>query len=677
MSGNPALAPRPTGRFPGAYWSRIRRHGGRILGLSLLCGLLAALVAHSAPPLYEAQTTLLAGTPGDGGRTPLPAGRGSVHTDIALLQSRILAETVTDQLRLWDAPGLDPRQRGLVPSWIPPRWSAWLGDVLARTESRTTWTEAQARAAAVAEIGRRLKVEAIPESEVIRLSFTAQDPALAARVANAFADTFVPSNRWTAPPPAEGQGPTGLAGSFLPELAERLSEARARRDGLQDLRDRMQRPATRPGTELIAHPVLATNLALQSLKAAELQAEREVSALATRYGPQHPKMAAALSDLDTARAMLDSETRNAVASLDQDLDSALAEVQRIEVQIQVLQSPSGDSRPLTPAGAGSWNLYPSQVPARVVDRALVPSDPVDPKTARIIAGGALFGLGTGLLITLLGALLDRRLRSPRDIEEGLQLPVLSTIPLVSRRQRRKVPIGRLFADLPTAPFAEAIRTLRTHVLLSGAGDAPGLVLVTSAGRGEGKTTVAMGLALAFGKLGKALLIDADLRHATAAASLGVPTAAPGLADLVAGTADEGACIQSVAGANIEVLPPGAALADPLEIFSSPRFAETLHRLRQSYSHIVIESAAADATSDALMLSTVSDAVVLVIRADATALPQAQTAVKHLRRVGAPLIGAALNGAGKASEPSAPHPERRGRWLPPWPSTGASGRPIRP
>jgi capsular exopolysaccharide synthesis family protein len=169
-----------------------------------------------------------------------------------------------------------------------------------------------------------------------------------------------------------------------------------------------------------------------------------------------------------------------------------------------------------------------------------------------------------------------------------------------------------------------------------------VVLVTSTVRGEGKTTIAVSLALAIGQLGKVLLIDADLRGRPAAGRLGLPAGTPGLSDLAAGTAEEAACIHRVDEMGIDMLPAGPPPADPLELLSSRRFAQSLERLRERYDHIVIDSAAAQAVSDPLMLSRVCDAVVLVVRAGKAQLPEIQTTVRRLDRAGAPIIGAVLN-----------------------------------
>jgi capsular exopolysaccharide synthesis family protein len=174
-------------------------------------------------------------------------------------------------------------------------------------------------------------------------------------------------------------------------------------------------------------------------------------------------------------------------------------------------------------------------------------------------------------------------------------------------------------------------------------DAPyRVILVTSSVPGEGKTTLAINLAVALGHLDKVLLIDADMRRSSVGSKFGLPADAPGLSSLVAGTADEATCIHHVEAVGIDVMPAGLIPPNPLELLSSRRFAETLDALRGHYDRIILDSAPAQAVSDSLILSKVCDAVVFVVRSDETPVPLVQVAVKRLRQVGAPLIGAVLN-----------------------------------
>jgi polysaccharide biosynthesis transport protein len=673
-------------RLPiGAFWSRVLQRRFAILGLSVTGGLLAALVVRGMGPLYEAQVSLLVGTqrmgsglaqdPEQGGWAPARDGHASIQTQIALLQSRTLAESVTERLGLWDA-------AALAPSHLD--WMAWVRDFFPGVESRPPPTLEQARAARVAAVRRRLKVEARPDSQVIRLSVTASDPALAARVANAFADAYVEMGRTAGQQPSEDKAAPvkvalaehhehGSDGDQLQVLAARLGEARARSDELQEVHDRMQRAGTLSSADLMAHAVLARNLSLQSLKASELQAEREVLELAKRYGPLHPRMVTARSEHDAVRGMLAAEIGQTVAGLAQELDTARAQADKLEADLRALRTETRDKLPRdTEPGPPAQQVQSDAqlnplrlvrlqdaaleggrpwVRAQVIDAAQVPLAPIEPGWMRIIGAALLLGLAAGCAWAMLSAYRDPTLARPQDVEEGLQLPMLGAIPLARRYRRKGTPPERLFADAPASGFAEAIRTLRTRILLSSPDASCGLVLVTSSVQGEGKTTVAINLALALGRLGKVLLIDADMRQASVARRLGLPADALGLTDLVAGDADESACIHRIAGAAIEILPAGAVPPDPLEILSSPQCAQALDRLRGRYAQIVVDSAPAQAVSDALLLSRASTAVVLVIRANETPLPLIRATVRHLRQVDAPLIGAVLNADRKPPGPA--------------------------
>jgi polysaccharide biosynthesis transport protein len=690
--------PTERARLPaGAFWSRVLRHRFGVLGLSVACGLSAAWVVRGLPPAYEAEVSLWVDTqgveqgpardPGPGAWMAAPDGQEALRSQIALIESRTLAESVTERLGLGEAAALGPGRAD---------WRTWVRDVFPQVESPPPPTQAQARTARVAEVRRRLTAEALPDSRIVRLRFTAGDPVLAARVANAFAEAYVekghkageqplqepaaPAHAGLVEPgePAEGTRDRHAAGRGAPllpgdrtpasagdrlqELATQVSEARGRRDELRQMHDRMQSDGTLSSAELVAHPALARNLSLQSLKASELQADRAVAELAKRYGPLHPRMIAARSEQDAVRAMLATETRQAAAGLAQELDAARGQVDDLEAELRALpaatQPPRGadpappaqpvrtDGRPAALRPVRLQDAAPEHgrtwAPAQVIDAALVPWAPVEPDATRIVGAAALVGLAVGLALAMLSAYRDKTLRRPQDIEAALRLPVLGAIPRPGRHWRKRTPLDRLFAAQPGSAFAETFRNLRTRILLSSPDASRAVVLVTSSVRGDGRTTVAINLALALGRLDKALLIDADLRGALAASRLGVPAGAPGLADLVGGSANEDACLHRLEGSALDVLPAGAVPPDPLEVLSSPHLVRTLDRLRDRYPWIVIDSAAALAASDALLLSRVSSAVLLVIRAGETPLPAIQAAVGQLRQVGAPLVGAVLN-----------------------------------
>ena len=155
------------------------------------------------------------------------------------------------------------------------------------------------------------------------------------------------------------------------------------------------------------------------------------------------------------------------------------------------------------------------------------------------------------------------------MEEKLGAPTLAVLPLL--RGTHDQPVGRHYLDDPGSPFAEAIRTARTSLLLS-AIDAPyKVLLVTSSVPNEGKSAFAANLALAHAQTKKVLLVEADLRRPAVAPHLQLDPSRPGLTSLFNGSAPFADCVQRVEGSSLYVLPAGPVPANPLELLSSERF----------------------------------------------------------------------------------------------------------
>ena len=224
------------------------------------------------------------------------------------------------------------------------------------------------------------------------------------------------------------------------------------------------------------------------------------------------------------------------------------------------------------------------------------------------------------------------------------IPVLGELLLLKGKRADGAPFvpGMEFLDEPTSGFAEHIRTIRTGVALSGLDQSQQILVVTSTVSGEGKSTVALNLALALGQLGKVLLIDADMRRPSLGKVLGLASSAPGLTDLVAGTAKVTECIRAVHG-DIHVMCAGSALpSDPLKILSSERFSRVLATAAATYDTVLIDSAPVELVSDARVLASKASGVVYVIKADATPHQAVHQGLSVLSQTGTPLLGAVLN-----------------------------------
>ena len=275
--------------------------------------------------------------------------------------------------------------------------------------------------------------------------------------------------------------------------------------------------------------------------------------------------------------------------------------------------------------------------AQVVDPAVPVYTPVKPNKRRMVMMGVLLSLMAGIGIALMLDKLDSTLKRREDIEERLGVPVLGELMLLSSRQTDGKPARPAleFVDEPTSRFAEEIRTIRTGVALSGLDQSKQTLVVTSTVSGEGKSTVALNLALSLGQLGTVLLIEADMRRPSLAKTLGYDARTTGLTDLVAGAAKVADCIHTLEPGGIHVLFAGSTLPqDPLKILASERFAKLLDHAGETYHAVVIDSAPVELVSDARVLATKATGMVYVIRADQTSYQAVRQGLGTLAETGA-------------------------------------------
>jgi capsular exopolysaccharide synthesis family protein len=200
----------------------------------------------------------------------------------------------------------------------------------------------------------------------------------------------------------------------------------------------------------------------------------------------------------------------------------------------------------------------------------------------------------------------------------------------------------MFAHDSQNAFSEAVRTIRSDVLLSGIDSPQKTILMTSAVPNEGKTTVSSNLAFALAEVTKTLLLEADMRRPKIGRIFGEDKHRPGLAELVAGSATLEQCIYQAKDSNLHVLQAGQVPSNPLELLSSKRFGETMQKLQKEYDVIVIDSAPIQLVSDAVILAQFATSVLLVVKADDTPYPVVRHSVTRLLRADAPLLGAILN-----------------------------------
>lgn len=287
---------------------------------------------------------------------------------------------------------------------------------------------------------------------------------------------------------------------------------------------------------------------------------------------------------------------------------------------------------------------PSAVSVSTLDQASYDSTPVSPSTVRDSAFGALLGLLLGVLLVLLRRRTRGTVQTFDDVEAATGTAVLAAVTDDKRLVRQSL------ADLldPQAVGVEAFRRLRTRVYPPGDSAPPGIVVVTRARRGEGATTVAAQLATALARAGcKVLLVDADIHRPSLSRRLNL-SAAEGLADVLAGTADAPAVIRDCGDGRPAVLPAGAVpegsggpSGDPGDLFAAPKMRALLDTLSTAYDAVVIDAPPVLRGGDAGSIGALSHGCLLVCCYGSTRRTLVAEAAGTLSWYGATLLGVVL------------------------------------
>jgi succinoglycan biosynthesis transport protein ExoP len=315
----------------------------------------------------------------------------------------------------------------------------------------------------------------------------------------------------------------------------------------------------------------------------------------------------------------------------------------------------------------------------VVDKAKAPLLPFRPNIPLNCTLGFLIGAFSGVGVSILRERLNRHIVSPGVAPAYLNLPELGAIPLIAipgsrirgflsargdsvnsisflpaeENGGRVVNVGSAEGAADRAELfmvAEAFRATITSLLLPAfeGSSTPRLIVLSSPGRGAGKTTVTCNLGLAMAQIGRrVLLVDADLRRPTLHEGLKVSNSW-GLCDLLCSNdpinqIGVSGLVRHTDVQGLDVLPSGRMQKDPTHLLYSARVVELFERLRREYDVVLVDTAPMMLLADARMLGRIADGAVLVLRAGHTTLAQAQVAVQRLAEDGTRVLGTVLNG----------------------------------
>jgi capsular exopolysaccharide synthesis family protein len=279
----------------------------------------------------------------------------------------------------------------------------------------------------------------------------------------------------------------------------------------------------------------------------------------------------------------------------------------------------------------------------VVEPAVLPGEPTSPNVLVNVLAACLAGLLIGVVVVIARARLDRTVKDVEQAETITGAPVIGVVshdPLPSSGRGAR-PSGAS-GDATGRGSSEDVRKLRTKLQFVGARERPTTIMVTSALDGEGRTTLAIDLAMAMAETNsKVLLLEADLREPTVGRHLGL-AGQVGLSEVLsAGAAVEDA-VQAPAAGRISVITAGTAPTDPGTSFASECMSDLVAKLREEYDIVVVDAPALLPVADATVLAPLMDAVLLVTRHGRTGRDQLAQATTELENVGIRLSGVVLN-----------------------------------
>jgi polysaccharide biosynthesis transport protein len=400
--------------------------------------------------------------------------------------------------------------------------------------------------------------------------------------------------------------------------------------------------------------------------------------LSASFKPGWPELDQVTGQLAAAESQLKNESQNAIKSIQtacraaiqrEKLLSDALEAQKVEanalnqnsIQYNILKRQVDTDKQLydgllqrlkeaeVSAGLKSSNIH-------VVDAAERARSPYKPNKPLNMALALGMGLLLGAGLAFFTESLDSSVKTPDDIDRYLRIPSLGVIPSQlslgatngRRRSLRAASEQSASIELIThhsmySLVSEAYRNLRTSILLSSkAGRPPQILMVTSSQPGEGKTTTSINIGIALAQTGKqVILFDCDMRNPRVHKVLNLDTNA-GMSTFLSGNSDLLPLIKKTKVSNLYAISAGPIPPNPADLIGSTRMQEALALLRESFSYIVIDTPPVLSVTDARILGTMVDGVILVVRGGKTAREAVHHTKRLLQEVHARIIGALLN-----------------------------------
>jgi len=599
-----------------------------------------------------------------------------IDSEVQVLQSRNIAHAVADQLGLAHDPEFNKKDVPVQGKQVPE--------------------------AVVDEILNSLTVKAETGTYIIDIGFSSKEANKAAAIANAFVDNYQQDsvNRRTqmaarqtetldkrlqtlggevqaqeaeiaryraASGIVQGTSQGTITDQQISSLSGQVSSAEAQAAAARASLAAAQRQIAGGGLDAVSS-VLNSGV-VADLRRQRAEVSREAAEVNARYGPKHPESLKVAQQLGNIDAALHDESRRIVSGLESQAHAADASAASLRAELNRLRAQQAAN---TRAGViadglerqskATQNIYDQVAQtaqqsnqaqqnfeslATVIERAVAPLKPAFPNRPLFAALGLMLGLIMGVSLALLLEFLTNTVRSADDVELRLGVPFIVSIPRLTPRQlrgeaREEITPADFVTAKPMSSYAEALRTIRSTLVLS-SGDTTGrAIAISSALPGEGKTTTALALGRIMAASGdRAIFVDCDLRRGGISA-LVAGSSTHGLIEVLGGKVPLEQAIVKDSASNLALLPLTAPSFTPVDLFSGRAMKDLLAELCRKYEYVLLDTPPVLAVADARIIASLSSAVLFVVRAEYTPRRAALAALDILAQDGTPILGGALS-----------------------------------
>ncbi|OWU74233.1 chain-length determining protein [Loktanella sp. 22II-4b] len=602
--------------------------------------------------------------------TGLSGDQITINTEVEVIRSRELIGRLADRLNLAEDPEFN--------FWIRPKPAISLGVVIGLVRELILGPAPElpppsaqtVRDSVINMVLGRIFVSNVRQSYVFEITAVTEDPEKSALIANTLAELYIRDQldvKFAA---------TEKATEFL---TERVSQLQVELEAAESAAK-----AFNAGTDLVSpEALIGLNRQIKELRdrlgearTAQAQAEARVTALEEAAAAADTERMAALANdrtLDRIATLMRNNPATGRASFDDRYEQIVArarlEADRNAAQIRALESTiaqqeaqierqSGDLvrlQQLEREAEASRLIYEyflnrlketsvqqgiQQADSRLLSRAVVPLSPAAPRKSMILALSLVLGAFLGATLILAREFAQNTFRVAEEMEMRTGYPVIGQIPAIPARRRKNV--LKYLTEKPTSAAAEAIRNLRTSLLLSDIDSPPQIIMSTSSIPGEGKTTQSLALSQNLSGLGKkVLLIEGDIRRRVFAEYFDIE-GRQGLLAVLSGEVALEDVVFHEERMKADILVGEKSAINAADVFSSERFTRFLAELRQKYDYIIIDTPPVLAVPDARVIGQSVDAIIYTVKWDSTSHRQVLDGLKSFENVNLRVSGLVLS-----------------------------------